>query len=702
MKISELLDSIRKSDLVLPEFQREYVWTLEQAKQLMVSLARGYPVGGILLWKTDKPPELKNIEALPEKVGTVQVLLDGQQRLTTLHMLLSGEIPRFYTEDEIENDPRNLHVNLNDLEFQYYQSSRMDGDPFWQRVTACFDTGVPVNIFEIAQDKTGDGGDSVMVLAERLNNNLNRIRNIREIDLPEQIVPSHADLDESINIFDRINSQGTKLTDAELALTHVTGKWPMARRALKSKAEECAGHGFDFSLTFMTRALTAAVTNRALFDAIHSRPRGELEAGWDRLVKILDYLLIILPQKAFIHSTNDLNTSNALIPLVTHLSINEGRFTDEKSIRHATNWLYAALMWARYTAQTDQRLEADVQLVVRETEPWDALRSNIVEQRGRIEVKGSDFDGRGVQHPLYKAIFILAKAQGAVDWFNGLPLAQTRGARYGIQSHHIFPQAHLYRNGWDADNYTHRQAVNEIANRAFLTAATNQQISDREPARYLAEIEERHPGALPAQFVPMQPELWEVERFPDFLAARREIMARKLNEFMDSLISQPEETHRRPITDLIGQGESFVLEFKSTLQWDAIRNEQNKGLRQSSLKTVNAFMNSQGGTLLIGVEDDGSIYGLDRDLSLTGRSRDRFEQLLTSLIATGMGMTTAPYFRVRFEDVGEKSVCVVDVDRSPEPVFMKSDRGKAFYVRLGNTSRALDHEEALKYVEANW
>ena len=77
MKISELLDSIRKSDLVLPEFQREYVWTLDQAKQLMVSLAKGYPVGGILLWKTDKPPELKNIDALPEKVGTVQVLLDS-------------------------------------------------------------------------------------------------------------------------------------------------------------------------------------------------------------------------------------------------------------------------------------------------------------------------------------------------------------------------------------------------------------------------------------------------------------------------------------------------------------------------------------------------------------------------------------------------------------------------------------------------
>ena len=127
MKISELLDGIRKRDLVLPEFQREYVWTLEQAKQLIVSLSRDYPVGCLLLWKTDNPPELKNIKALPEKLGTVQVLLDGQQRLTTLHLLITGDIPSYYTEAEIENDPRNLYVNLSELDFQYYQPSRMKG-----------------------------------------------------------------------------------------------------------------------------------------------------------------------------------------------------------------------------------------------------------------------------------------------------------------------------------------------------------------------------------------------------------------------------------------------------------------------------------------------------------------------------------------------------------------------------------------------
>ncbi len=702
MKIGELLDGIRKQDLVLPEFQREYVWSLEQAKQLMVSLSRGYPVGGLLVWKTDSPPELKNIKKLPEKLGTVQVLLDGQQRLTTLHMLITGEIPSYYTEAEIENDPRKLYVNLSDLDFQYYQPSRMNGDSYWQRVIDCFDLNGKIKPVRIAQEKAEEEAKDPMDLAQLLMDNLTKIRAIKEVDLPEQIVPSKANLDESIDIFDRVNSQGTKLTDAELALTHVTGKWPFARRELKAKRKACAARGFDFGLTFMTRALTTAVTNRALFETIHSRPRTELENGWNKLVKILEYLLTILPQKAFIDSTDDLNTSNALIPLVTYLSLNDGKFPDERTIRHALNWLYSALMWARYTGQTDQRLEVDVQLIVRDTEPWDALRANIVEQRGRIEVKGSDFEGRGTQHPLYKATFILAKAHSATDWFNGLPLGRTHGGNYGLQSHHIFPQALLYANGWDTDNYTHRQAVNEIANRAFLTATPEWQTSVRPPTEYLPEIEEKYPGALSAQFVPLEPSLWTIDRYSEFLAARREIIVRKLNEFMGSLISEPEETHLRPITDLINLGESYVLEFKSTLQWDVAQGKQNKGLRQSSLKTIAAFLNSQGGTLVIGVEDDGIPYGLNRDLALTQKSRDRFAQLLVSLITDKMGTGTAPYYRIRFEDIADKSVCVVDVERSPEPVFMKSDKGKLFYIRVGNTSRALDHEETLKYVETNW
>ncbi len=271
MKISELLDDVRKQNLVLPEFQREYVWGEEQAKQLMVSLFKGFPVGGVLFWKTETPPQLKNIDELPETLGTVQVILDGQQRITTIFMLVTGEIPPFYRESDIENDPRDLYFNLATGDFQYYQVSKMKGDPLWQRVVDCF-TQKEINVFEIA--KGSDERDSAAFeLASHYNDNLNALRNVSVVDLPEQVVPPHASLSESIDIFDRVNSLGTKLTDAELALTHVTGRWAGARRQMKEKIRRLERKSFYFDLTFTTRALTCVVCREAVRAKTDSRTR---------------------------------------------------------------------------------------------------------------------------------------------------------------------------------------------------------------------------------------------------------------------------------------------------------------------------------------------------------------------------------------------------------------------------------------------
>ena len=700
MKISELIDGIRKRDVVLPEFQREYVWTREQAKQLMVSLVKGYPVGSLLFWKTDQPPKLKNLEAAPEKLGRLQVTLDGQQRLTTLYMFITGEIPPYYTERDIKTDPRNLYYNLDTGEFQYYQSSRMKGNPLWWSVVECFNNP-NINVFEIAQQQAATSEEAFQ-LAQRYNDHLNRLRQIREMDLPVQMVPSHATLGDAIDIFDRVNSQGTKLTDAELALTHVTGKWSQARRVMKAKIDDLSRRHFYFDLTFMTRALTGVVVKRALYETIHDRSRDELVEGWKQLEQILDYLVTVLPQKAFIHSTQDLNTTNVLVPMVVYLSLNDSRFPSEQALKRATHWLYAAHTWARYTAQTDQRLEHDVSLVVREPDPWDALCDQIIDQRGRIEVKASDLEGRGIGHPLYRMTFILAKAHGAVDWFNGAPLGTTHGQAYRIHNHHIFPQAILYQHGYDSESHLHRKIVNEIANRAFLTAETNRQLADRPPEVYLPQVEERYPGALVKQFIPMDPELWKVERYPDFLEARRQLIAQKINEFMQGLIAEPEVVHRRAVAELISLGESATLEFKSTLQWDVVQNRVNKDLRFSALKTIAAFLNTAGGTLVIGVEDDGHILGLAQDLRIVQNSKDRFEQTLMSLVRDRIGAEFAPFIKVRFEEIEGRTVCVVDVDKAPEPAFMEAPRGKEFYVRLGNTTRSLDPEEAVRYVQMNW
>jgi predicted HTH transcriptional regulator len=198
----------------------------------------------------------------------------------------------------------------------------------------------------------------------------------------------------------------------------------------------------------------------------------------------------------------------------------------------------------------------------------------------------------------------------------------------------------------------------------------------------------------------MDPGLWKVARYKDFLDARRALIARKLNEFMSSLVHEAERPHHRPVVELISLGESVTLEFKSSLQWDVVQNRQNTGLRGSVLKTVAALLNTEGGTLVIGVEDQGTVCGIGPDLSLLAGSRDRFEQLLSSLTFEHLGAGATPYVKQRFEDVDGRTVCVVDVDRSNEPVFTKGEKGREFFVRVGNTTRALDAEETLKYLES--
>jgi hypothetical protein len=296
----------------------------------------------------------------------------------------------------------------------------------------------------------------------------------------------------------------------------------------------------------------------------------------------------------------------------------------------------------------------------------------------------------------------MAKTHGAIDWFNGAQLGTSHGKAYRLHSHHIFPASVLYHSGFDSDNHLHRKLVNEIANRAYLTADTNLSLASALPEAYFPQVEEKYPGALAKQFIPMNPELWRVDKYLDFLQARRELIACKINEYMNALIAEPEVMHERSIPELITLGESATLEFKSTLQWDVIQNRVNKDLRFSVLKTIAAFLNSAGGTLVIGVEDNGALFGIGKDLrTVKGQSQDGFEQLLGSLISDRIGAEFAPFIKIRFAQLNGETICAVDVEQAPEPAFMAGPRGKEFFIRHSNTTRTLDPEETVNYIQMN-
>jgi len=440
-----------------------------------------------------------------------------------------------------------------------------------------------------------------------------------------------------------------------------------------------------------------------LFDSIHEVPQDRLKEGWDNLSIVLDYLVTILPPQAHIHSADDLNTTNVLVPVVVYLSRNNGHFEDQKMMKHFFHWIYAAHTWARYTSQTDQRLDHDISLVIKSSNPCKDLIDAIIDQRGRIEVKPNDFEGRNIQHPLYRMTYILAKANGAIDWSNGSPLSKTVGKFYKVQSHHIFPKSLLYSTLYSEESHLHKKIVNEIANRAFLTSSSNLGISNDSPVEYLPEIKNKFPEALEKQFIPENPDLWKVENYEDFLSKRRELLANAINEYMQELLHELPVEKEETLEDYIRHGENATVEFKATLRWDIREEKVNKALQKVIAKSIAGFMNTEGGVLLIGILDDGSTFGLENDMkTLSRQDKDGFEQALTQTIIDYLGAEHSKYVKIKFDQKDQKDVCIVKIEQSPAPVFLKDKSGKEFYIRAGNSTRPLDLEETHNYIDLHW
>ncbi|MFC1461881.1 helix-turn-helix domain-containing protein, partial [Verrucomicrobiota bacterium] len=152
----------------------------------------------------------------------------------------------------------------------------------------------------------------------------------------------------------------------------------------------------------------------------------------------------------------------------------------------------------------------------------------------------------------------------------------------------------------------------------------------------------------------------------------------------------------RGVRDLINMGETFALEFKSCLRWNLKTGKKDPAIEHANLKTIAAFLNSSGGTLLIGVRDDGSIEGIETD-ALT--NPDKFARHFWQLVKARLGQDICPFIRTAFKDVDSKTVFAVDCVGSPKPVFLNQKQGDdEFYIRVGPSSAKLTIREALKYI----
>jgi hypothetical protein len=286
-------------------------------------------------------------------------------------------------------------------------------------------------------------------------------------------------------------------------------------------------------------------------------------------------------------------------------------------------------------------------------------------------------------------------------------IRQNMGKKYLLEWDHIFPYSILKSHGYNMNNRHKYSLAQEITNRVVLTQLANRGKSDKLAKDYLAIVKDKYPEALKLQCIPENQSLWELDKFEDFLVARRKILASELNDFLTNLTKTEELVTEVSIEDIIKEGESNELEFKSSIRWNYHSNTVDKKLESVILKSICAFANGEGGTLIIGVDDESEILGLERDYASLEGTKDEFELHLRNLINHSFGKTFATSgLIIKFISVADKEICRIDISKSNKPLYLEiSDNGQKsdkFYVRSGNTSQELGVKEIGEYLKTRF
>ncbi|MGE2731758.1 GmrSD restriction endonuclease domain-containing protein [Mycolicibacterium vaccae] len=539
-RLSTLLDEIDSGVVLLPEFQRGYVWNRDQVRGLMRSLYRGYPVGGLLMWETTS--EDITVRGAAAAGGTRQLLLDGQQRVTSMYGVVRGTPPPFFEGDKTAFT--GLHFNVDTESFEFYAPTKMAGDPTWVNVTELFRKG-PFEYLTAFPD----------VEREVLNTYLERLNRIKEIEnrdfYYDKITGANKTVEEVVDIFNKVNSGGTRLSKGDLALARLCAEWPEARKELRDSLDRWKKVGFRFSLDWLLRNATAVATGRALFSSLSDVSAADFESALGKSVNHIGTFLDAASGRLGLDHDRVLMGRYATPVITRLLQLNGGGFTDSAHRDKVLYWYVHSALWGRFSGSTETYLQQDYEAV--ERGGIDALISTLERVRGgRLAVGPDDFSGSTRGSRFYPLLYLLTRVDGARDFGSGLELrAELLGKLTSLQVHHIFPKALLRKHGFD------RNEINAIANFCFLTQDTNIKIGMRDPAEYLPEVQAKHPGVLESQWIPTDPELWRVERYADFLAARRELLAASAQSFLESL-RNPQAPHDDSVLERLQVADEVV------------------------------------------------------------------------------------------------------------------------------------------------
>lgn len=747
--LSHLIEDIKIGRVALPDIQRPFVWSSAKTRDLFDSMYRGYPIGTLMFWETGAEVGTRKIgTAQPEKAPQL-LIVDGQQRLTSLFAVLTGSkvLNKRFEERQIR-----IAFRPADETFEVADAA-IERDPeFILDISALWSSGYKTTVRQFLQRLTdARGGELSDDAADTLEERIDRVRDLRDFRFQVVELGATANEEQVAEIFVRINSEGVQLNQADFILTLMSVHWEQGRRELEEFSRAAVDRSvsgsspknpfIEPSPDQMLRVAIALAFRRARLQHVYSILRGkDLETGdvsaerriaqfaklADAQARVLDlaswHEFLKCLQTAGFRSRKMVSSDNALLYSYALWLIGRHRFGIEKKVLRPViaRWFFMAQTTGRYSSSPESQLEADLNRVA-DLAAGDCaafiaeldriVNANFTNDYWEITLPNR-LDTSAARSPGLFAYLAALHLLDAEALFSDVRIRDLLDpavpAPRSIERHHLFPKKHLAGGG-----VTGTRQINAIANMAHLDWSENVEISASAPMDYVPRMTD---GLSPERLKRQQhlhalPVGWEQLEYATFLERRRTLIARVVREGFATLWGSGVTVQEPSAGDLVDAGESQTIEFKSTARWNIKAGMVDPKLESVIVKTVCGFLNAEGGSVLIGVGDDGEVLGLGLDLKTLGSKQnlDGYELMLRQLLETNLSVPTSATVRVRFPEVDGSRICHVSVAASGKPVFAKPGRGSGFpshaaefWVRTGNQTKQLHGDDMLTYQDEHW
>jgi hypothetical protein len=722
-----LVYDIGRGTIGLPELQRPFVWPNAKIRDLFDSLYRGYPCGFLLLWETGAG--LREIGTNGKDEAPNLAIVDGQQRLTSLYAVMTGaEVIRAdYSRERIR-------IAFDPLaeRFEVANAATAQDPAFISNIAEVWKPDS--NVFKVAAGYLAklEAAERALTAEQtsRIQTAIGRLGSLAQYHFNALVLTTDAGVDTVAEVFVRINGQGSKLNQADFILTLMSVFWEEGRKDLEAFARAAAGppdgkpspknYFIEPSPDQMLRVMVGLGLKRGKLEAVYAALRGRVpttaaidparrEAGFSRLKAARDATLNInrwhhfmgaLPLAGY-RSRRMVTSELALLySYAIYLVGIEQVGVELPIMRQAVaEFFFMAALTSRYTLSGETRFEADIAALEQASGPADFLAR--LQRLSDLKLT-DDFWSitlpewlatSGAKTPsrmAYQAALVVLNARvlfSPIKVAAALDPAVT-GTKSIVEEHHLFPRAYLATLG-----FTERKQVNQIANFALLEWPDNLKVGATAPGTYAPPLDatlskdDRFHHALP-------PEWWAMP-YDRFLSERRRRMADVVRTAWERLRGGPPAENVAPTTaELITGGETEGVEFKSTLRTNLHTGQPDDKIQTAALKTIAAFLNAGGGTLLIGVADDGSVTGLAAD---SFPNEDKMSLHLVNLIRDRIGELFLPYVHPEFLEHDGGRVLSVRCECGPKPAFVKDGAAQRFFVRGANATAELIGQAVVDY-----